>query len=522
MAKADQDTTEAEIAKPAPRKMGFWIATGLILGITCGIVFGEYCQPLQKLGDAYVGLLQMTVLPYLVLSLIAKLGRLDVKQARELGLTALAVLICLWAIAILLIVLVSGIFPPMEGASFFSPNFKEAATGSGDLISTFVPTNVFRSLTEEYVPAVVVFCLFFGCGLMLVPGKERLIDLLDLACAGISRINLFLVRLAPIGLFTLSAAAAGTLRIDELSRLQAYLIVFCIACVAAAFGAIPLLVISLTEVRYRELMRAASEPMLTAVATGKLFVVLPQIIEQCDRLIANEAKDANAVAAPDAESTPSVLVPLAYPFPHVGKILAFIFISFAAWYSGTPLSTGETFSMAAAGATSSFASPLVSVPYLLDQHQLPHDLMAMFILPGFITMRVADLVGVIHLMALTVIVSQVLQGRLVVRWGRLALTSFVMLACLLGAGTATRMYLASTSVKYDLDQRLMALGISPQLAEATVYESTEATTQANRCDWIYHRTIERTKRFFELVFTPIISLTPTSTRVTNSWVLMSS
>ena len=312
---------------------------------------------------------------------------------------------------------------------------------------------------------------------MLVPGKERLIDLFDLASDGISRINMFLVRLAPIGLFTLSASAAGTLRIDELSRLQAYLIIFCLACAAAAFGAIPLMVISLTEVRYRELMRAATEPMLTTIATGKLFVVLPQIIEQCDRLINREAKEANAGVSPEAGSTPSVLVPLAYPFPTVGKILAFIFVSFAGWYSGSPLSIGETFSMAVTGAISSFASPLISIPYLLDQHELPQDLMAMFILPGFITMRMADVVGVVHLMSLTVIVSQALQGRLKVRWGRLIVASAIMLVCLFGAGAATRMYLASTSVKYDLDQRLMALRISNQLAEATVYDSADAAPQ---------------------------------------------
>ena len=76
----------------------------------------------------------------------------------------------------------------------------------------------------------------------------------------------------------------------------------------------------------------------------------------------------------------SVLVPLAYPFPHVGKILAFLFISFAAWYSGKMLSPVETASMAATGAVSSFASPLLTMPYLLDKYQLPQDLMALFIL----------------------------------------------------------------------------------------------------------------------------------------------
>ena len=91
--------------------------------------------------------------------------------------------------------------------------------------------------------------------------------------------------MAPLGLFTLTAAAAGTLRVDEMARLQAYLIMFSLACLVAVLVILPLLVSSLTHIRYRDLLRAAQEPLLTAIATGKLFVVLPQIVDKCEQLI---------------------------------------------------------------------------------------------------------------------------------------------------------------------------------------------------------------------------------------------
>lgn len=474
----DENPSSGEDTKTDRRNSGRSIAIGLVFGVACGIFFGDLCQPLQTVGDAYVGLLQMTVLPYLVLSLIGKLGRLDADQARRLALTGLAVLLVFWLLAILLIVVVSTIFPAIEGASFYSPSFEKASQSSDSFLTKFVPTNVFRSLTQEYIPAVVVFCLSFGWALMLVPGKERLIDLLDLTCEGLGRINIFLVRLAPYGLFALTAAAAGTLRIDDLSRLQAYLIVFAIACAAAAFGAMPLVVTGLTEIRYRDFMRAAAAPILTAIATGKLFVVLPQIIDQCNQLAADDTgKDAETIR-PESGSTASVLVPLAYPFPHVGKILTFIFVSFAAWYSGTPLGTGETVTMAATGAVSSFASPLISIPFLLDQHELPQDLMAMFILPGFITMRMSDVVGVIHLMALNVIVSRMLRGGLRVHWSKLMMASLILVVSLSGVGFASRTYLASSNIAYDLDQRLLSLSMSSPAVPARIY----TTPPPNRPD----------------------------------------
>jgi Na+/H+-dicarboxylate symporter/ABC-type amino acid transport substrate-binding protein len=465
-------------AKPKATHTARWIAMGLVLGVLAGLFLGDYCGGLQVLGDAYVGLLQMTVLPYLVISLVSKLGRLGTQQARAIGFTALVVLLVLWLIAIVLIVLVAAILPPVEGASFYSPEQAHVADGEPDFLSRFIPTNVFRSLTNEYVPAVVVFCLFFGCALMLVPGKEPLLDFLDLCSDGIGRINVFLVRLSPLGLFALSAAAAGTMRIEELARLQGYLIMLTLACLIAAFVVLPLLLDCLTGIRYRDLLRAAQEPLLTAVATGKLFVVLPQIIDQCDRL-QQEAPgppaqpDDQRAADEHAESSASILVPLAYSFPHLGKILTFVFISFAAWYSGGRLTPIETAEMATTGAISSFASPMITIPYLLDRYQISRDLMALFILPGFITMRLGDVVGVMHLMVLTLIVNQATQGQLRIRWRRLAAASIGALVCLLVLGAASRLYLTSTTIAYHLDKQFLALEIDEPHGEVVVYTSRD-------------------------------------------------
>ena len=465
---------------------GRWILLGLLAGLLCGVLFGEYCGSLRIVGKAYVGLLQMTVLPYLVFSLVSKLGRLRATEAKRLGLVSIGVLLILWLVGIVLIVLVSGVLPPMEGASFFSPEKASAVGQDSGFTSNYIPANVFRSLSSEYVPAVVVFCLFFGSALMFVPGKEPLLDFLDVCLAGIGSINAFLVRLAPFGLFALTADAAGTLHVDEMSRLQAYLIMFTLACAAAAFAFAPLLLSSVTQFRYRQFLHAAQAPMLTAIATGKLFVVLPQIVESCEQLAREGGPSIDEVG----ESIPSVVVPLAYPFPHLGKILTFVFIPFAAWYTGQSLTPAQTAAMAATGTLSSFASPLVSIPYLLDQYQLPQDLLELFILPGFITTRLADVVGVAHLMVLSLIVTQVMQGRLQIRWGRMAMATAGTLICLIFAVAGCRGYLASTTLEYNLDQQFLSLEIPDAYDDVVVFKSPEDVPSRPALDG---STIERVK-----------------------------
>jgi Na+/H+-dicarboxylate symporter/ABC-type amino acid transport substrate-binding protein len=460
------NTTSALPAASKPKRTGVWISAGLLLGVLCGVLFGEYCAVLEVLGQAYVGLLQMTVLPYLVLSLIAKLGRLNAVQAGKLGRTAIVVLLIFWLSGIALVVLASAILPPIQGASFFSPAYEEPA-GELDFLETFVPTNIFHSLSSGLVPAVVVFCLLAGIALIRMPGKEPLLDFMDLCTMVVGRINLYLVRLAPIGLFVLTAAAAGTLQLEELARLQGYLIVLTLCCVVAAFGILPLLVSGLTEIRYRDLLKAAHEPLLTVIATGKLFVVLPQIVDKCEQLQL-EGKPSTV----ESGSTASVMVPLAYPFPHLGKILAFVFISFAAWYSGHSLTPAQTTAMAATGTVSSFASPLITMPLLLDQYKLSQDLMALFILPGFVTMRLGDIVGVMHLMALTLIVNEAMLNRLRVRWRRLLVGAIALLLCMLALGAASRWHLSSTTLEYDLDDRLLGLKVPLPHHDVIVHKSS--------------------------------------------------
>ncbi|TDJ19532.1 MAG: hypothetical protein E2O65_03975, partial [Gammaproteobacteria bacterium] len=46
-----------------PRSIVAQVVLAMLLGVACGVFFGEFTADLQMLGDAYVRLLQMTALP---------------------------------------------------------------------------------------------------------------------------------------------------------------------------------------------------------------------------------------------------------------------------------------------------------------------------------------------------------------------------------------------------------------------------------------------------------------------------
>src|SRR3984957_2792531 len=78
---------KSQAASPARNpgaKLPQQILLGAILGIACGIFFGERAAFLQPIGDAYGAMLQIPVYPYLICSLMYGLGRLTSASARQL------------------------------------------------------------------------------------------------------------------------------------------------------------------------------------------------------------------------------------------------------------------------------------------------------------------------------------------------------------------------------------------------------------------------------------------------------
>ena len=60
------------------------VILALLVGVAVGLFFGESVAFLEPIGNAYIGLLQMTVLPYIVLSLLSGLGNMRSAMALKL------------------------------------------------------------------------------------------------------------------------------------------------------------------------------------------------------------------------------------------------------------------------------------------------------------------------------------------------------------------------------------------------------------------------------------------------------
>jgi len=217
---------------PTRRKLSVstQVVLALLLGILVGLFFGEHITFLQPVGRAFILLLQMTVLPYIVLSLMTGLGSLNYQQVKTLALRVGTLLVISWGLAFLVIVLMPLAFPTWVSASFFSTSLIEK-TEEINLLTLFIPSNPFFSLSNNFVPAVVIFSVAVGVALIGIENKQSLLANLDIFNRAMGRITQFMARLTPLGVFALVASAAGTMSFEELARLQVFLVLYVLMAV---------------------------------------------------------------------------------------------------------------------------------------------------------------------------------------------------------------------------------------------------------------------------------------------------
>ena len=382
------------------------ILVGLLSGVFVGIFLGEHAGVLKIAADGFVKLLQMTVLPYITLSIITSLGALSYDQVKTLGLRAGAVLIGLWSIALAFTFLFPLAFPDVETASFFSTTLVEQRRPF-NFIDLFIPSNPFYALSNNIVPAVVLFSVFLGVALIGVERKQTALDVFDVAKEALSSATKFVVGLTPYGIFAIAANTAGTLNLEQLARIQVYLVTYVIIALLLALWVLPGLVSALTPFSYREVLGPTRDALITAFMAGDLFIVLPILIQACKELL-----EGHRLVDEHTRTLPDVIVPTSFNFPHTGKLLSISFVLFAGWFANAAVSVTEYPRLALTGLMTLFGSTTAAMPFLLDLFRIPADTFQLFLATSVVNARFGALLAAVHTVTVALLGSAAIVGAL--------------------------------------------------------------------------------------------------------------
>ena len=122
------------------------------------------------------------------------------------------------------------------------------------------------------------------------------------------------------------------------------------------------------------------DALVTAFATGSLFVVLPILAAKAKEMIGRYQ-----LGTDEHESFVDIVLATSYSFPSVGMILNLSFITFAAWFVDLPLGLGDWPRLIVLGPLNLFGSYVNAIIALLDMFRVPADMFQLFMVGNVIT-----------------------------------------------------------------------------------------------------------------------------------------
>ena len=145
------------------------IGAAFVLGSIVGLVVGEPATALQPLGDLFVRLLSMIVVPIIVFTLLMGVRQLSPATLGKVGGQVVALYAITSAIAVGIGLAVANLINPGTGLTLTNSQFEtQQAPSPVEVFLGIVPENPFNAMAQGDILPVIFFVIVFGIALVLV------------------------------------------------------------------------------------------------------------------------------------------------------------------------------------------------------------------------------------------------------------------------------------------------------------------------------------------------------------------
>lgn len=281
------------------KNVGFWIIIAMILGAVIGVQMGDSASMFKPLGDLFIQLIKMLVVPLVLVSIISGASALgETKSAGLIGFMSIGFMLITTVISIVLALTLGEIFQPgasidhnaieslIESTEVVDSAASAPTMGFWDTVIGMIPANPIQALAEGNILQIIIFGLFFGFGISALAKDKRtkisngLNYILEALIWCIEKV----MYVAPFGVFGLIADATGTFGFDVLIQVANVLWIDIIAIAIIGFGLYPLCVALFSRVKLKDYFRAMIKPQIVSFSTASSLATLPVNMEACNEM----------------------------------------------------------------------------------------------------------------------------------------------------------------------------------------------------------------------------------------------
>lgn len=294
-----------------------WIIMGsMALGGYIGVTHGQLAAQIAPLGELYLALLQMCVLPIMITAVIIGLGKLvQTGKAIQYFKRMTGVYIS-GLIIVSIIVLLAGIWiapskhlteqdkavlseqlANTEDVQIIDINKQKPAHTENKLfgfIQDLVPSNIFAALSKGQNMAVLFFCLILGISLgkSRVENTHSVFSMLEGIRDALLTIVGWTIYALPFGLCCILAGNTSSRGIHILMVLSKLVILYYLfAVVLMLFFSV--IIWRFSNYSYWQCWKALKEPLIIAFSTRSSFATIPSLLKNMHEKLAIDEQSAN-------------------------------------------------------------------------------------------------------------------------------------------------------------------------------------------------------------------------------------
>ncbi|MCZ6858582.1 MAG: dicarboxylate/amino acid:cation symporter [Gemmatimonadetes bacterium] len=289
------------------------LSTKIFIGLVGGIAVGGLARilgigwlvdvlvGLEPLGDGFIRLISMVVVPLVVGSLTVAMASLgDGRRLAGIGGRTLAYFLGTTVIAVGIGVALAWIVQPGVGmdpatrealsAKFQSDVAAVAGPGTAergwlDALVELVPRNPVAAAAQMDLLPLIVATVLFGLALGAIPEERRRVIIIFFQAINDAAMVIigWFMKLAPYAVFALIAATVARFGTDLLERLLVYSLVVVAGCVLHVLGTFSVALRFLARVKIVDFYRTVAEAPLLAFSTASSNATLPVSMDVAER-----------------------------------------------------------------------------------------------------------------------------------------------------------------------------------------------------------------------------------------------
>ena len=188
----------------------------MLIGAVVGYIVGPDIAVVSFLGDIYIALLKMLVVPLVSFSLVCGVTQLaDPKEFRKLGGSIMIYYLVTTLFAAAVGVILALIVSPgsdAEGILGMANEVTYTEYSLGETILSWIPQNIVSSMANMDMIPVIVFAILFGLCLVMIGDKKKpIVDFFEAGNEAMLKMTGMVMEIAPYGIFFLTANMVGTI-----------------------------------------------------------------------------------------------------------------------------------------------------------------------------------------------------------------------------------------------------------------------------------------------------------------------